>query len=753
MKNTIHVLYIDDYAADRELVLDALVRERDEFRVTLASTRAEFETSLALGSFDLVLSDFNILGFDGLQVLDAVAAHDAKLPVIIVTGTGSEAIALEALRRGAADYVIKSPTHVRHLPYTIHAVLERRRLEQERHAAEERLRYQALLLLHVNDAIIASDANYRLTAWNAAAESLYGWTAAEVLGQDGLEIVQTQFPERDKAGMLKAIAETGQYRGEATQARKDGTRFPVEVACIVMRDEQGRITGYVSVNRDITERKRAEEALRQSEARYRRLAENAHDLIYRYRFIPNRGFEYVSAAATKMTGYTPEEHYADPDLGFKLVYPDDRRLLGAVQRGDIQPETPLILRWVRRDGTLVWTEQRNVFIYDEFGNLTAVEGIARDITERKRAEARIQTQLQRLAALHTIDIAIGSSFDQNLVLSVVLEQTIAQLGVDAASVLLLNPFTQTLVYAAGRGFRAKAIERTRLRLGEGLAGRAALERRIVSLQDLRDPNTGFARSVLLAEDGFVRYHAAPLIAKGEIKGVLEVFSRSRCDVDEEWLSFFEALAGQTAIAVDNAQLFKGLQRSNMDLTLAYDATIEGWSRALDRRDNEGEGHTRRLIEMTERLARAAGINDDDLVHLRRGVLLHDIGKVSIPDAILFKPGQLTDEEWAVMRQHPVYAYELLSPIAYLRPALDIPYCHHEKWDGSGYPRGLKGEEIPKLARLFAVVDMWDALRSNRPYRPAWPEPQVREYIQSRAGTDFDPDIVALFLDVLGPYER
>jgi HD-GYP domain-containing protein (c-di-GMP phosphodiesterase class II) len=170
--------------------------------------------------------------------------------------------------------------------------------------------------------------------------------------------------------------------------------------------------------------------------------------------------------------------------------------------------------------------------------------------------------------------------------------------------------------------------------------------------------------------------------------------------------------------------------------------------ALDLRDKETEGHSKRVTELTVRLARAIGIDGDELTHLRRGALLHDVGKLGIPDAILLKPGKLTDEEWVIMRRHPQYACDMLAPIAYLRPALDIPRCHHEKWDGSGYPRGLKGEEIPLSARLFAVVDVWDALRSDRPYRSGWPSEQVIAYIQEGRGTHFDPQVVDLFLRVL-----
>jgi putative nucleotidyltransferase with HDIG domain len=197
-------------------------------------------------------------------------------------------------------------------------------------------------------------------------------------------------------------------------------------------------------------------------------------------------------------------------------------------------------------------------------------------------------------------------------------------------------------------------------------------------------------------------------------------------------------------------LYTDLQQSNAELGLAYDTTLEGWSRTLELRDKETEGHTQRVTEMTVRLARALGFDAEALAHVRRGALLHDIGKMGIPDSVLLKPGALTPDEWAIMRLHPVYAYELLRPIAFLRPALDIPYCHHEKWDGSGYPRGLRGTEIPLAARIFAVVDVWDALRSERPYRAAWPEERVRAHIASLAGTHFEPRIVEAFLAAAPP---
>jgi putative nucleotidyltransferase with HDIG domain len=191
-----------------------------------------------------------------------------------------------------------------------------------------------------------------------------------------------------------------------------------------------------------------------------------------------------------------------------------------------------------------------------------------------------------------------------------------------------------------------------------------------------------------------------------------------------------------------------LQESILELFQAYDATIEGWSRALDLRDRETEGHTLRVTEMMISLARRFGFDEEELKHIHWGALLHDIGKMGVPDHILLKPGPLTGEEQLLMQKHPQYAYDLIQPIAFLRPALDIPYCHHEKWDGTGYPRGLKGKEIPLTARLFAIVDSWDALTSDRPYRPAWSKEEALAYMREESGKQFDPQVVDLFLKII-----
>ena len=255
----------------------------------------------------------------------------------------------------------------------------------------------------------------------------------------------------------------------------------------------------------------------------------------------------------------------------------------------------------------------------------------------------------------------------------------------------------------------------------------------------------FGRSPFFQIEEFVAYYGVPLIAKGRVLGVLEIFHRSTLRPNADWLNFLNMIAGQAAIAIDSAMMFRELQRSNVELSMAYDATIEGLSRALDLRDKETEEHTRRVSDATVRLAAQLGVGDSNLVHIRRGAILHDIGKVAIPDRILFKPGPLAEDEWKIMRRHPGIAVDLLSSVSYLAPALEIPHWHHEKWDGTGYPDRLRGEAIPYSARVFALVDVYDALTSNRPYRSAWSQQETLHYIEGESGKHFDPMIVPKFL--------
>lgn len=485
----------------------------------------------------------------------------------------------------------------------------------------------------------------------------------------------------------------------------------------------------------------AEEELRESEARFRTLTERSLVGVF---IIQSGSFLYVNPTMAEMFGYSAADMVGRMSP-LDLAQPADHKLVADWMRGRLDGDTKaahITFRGRKKDGPEITCESLGRRL--EYQRQPAIIGTMLDITERKRSEERIQRQLQRLKALRQIDLAITSSLDPSLTFNVLLDQVTTNLAVDASDVYVFDPLTRRLNFAAGRGFRNESAARAPLKLGEGYAGRAALDRSIFSVPDLTEPVESVDPDPFFQAEGFVSYHAVPLLAKGTIKGVMEVFHRSRLSSDQEWLDFLQAIAGQAAIAIDNSAMFFELHRSTMELIRAYDSTLEGWIGFLDLRDKETEGHTQRVTDLSVRLAEVMGFSDEELVHVRRGALLHDIGKIGIPDSILLKPAPLSDEEWEVMRRHPEYAHKMLSPIGFLRPALDIPYCHHEKWDGTGYPRGLREEGIPLSARIFAVVDVWDALSNDRPYRRSWDQDRVRLHLSEQSGKHFDPQVVELF---------
>ncbi|MBI4770993.1 MAG: GAF domain-containing protein [Chloroflexi bacterium] len=377
--------------------------------------------------------------------------------------------------------------------------------------------------------------------------------------------------------------------------------------------------------------------------------------------------------------------------------------------------------------------------------LSGLKQLSGSLADLGRLAAGQSQELKQLQALSTISQVVNSSLDLTTVLNEVMD-TIIRLSGAERGFLMLRDERGELDLRVARGISPDS-QQPEFEISRTIVENVAREGQAILTTNAQD-DPRFDRQMSVVGYNLRSVLCVPLKVKGQLTGVIYADNRVRTGVfsakERDLLATF---ANQAAVALENARLFEALQQSHLELTRAYDTTLEGWSRALDLRDEETEGHTQRVTEITVRLARATGIDGEALVQVRRGALLHDIGKMGIPDGVLRKPGPLSDDEWAIMRRHPGYAYELLAPIGYLRPALEIPYCHHEKWDGSGYPRGLAGEAIPLAARLFAVVDVWDALRSDRPYRQAWPAERVREHIQRGSGEHFDPRAVRSFLDL------
>ena len=621
----------------------------------------------------------------------------------------------------------------------------------ERNRAEEALRASESKFRSYNEyaplGVFVVDQYGRYIEVNAAANQMLGYTEFELLQ---LSISDVLAPQSLEAGLqqFQTVVQDGSASGEFLFRRKDGTQFWATVLAVRLSEDR-----FMSYCEDITERMQADKELRGT----RRFLQSVQDALSAHLAILDDEGTIVQVNSTWrdfgiQNGLKHSDHcigmnYLDVCDSAQGVHAEEASLVANAIRellkggnDEIRVEYPC-----HAPGQQRWFIARITSFENNDRMWIAVAHM--DITERKLAEAKIQRQLEHLTALSAIDRVIAANFDLKLSLSEILAHVTKELGVDAADILVLNPDSNMLEYGSARGFRTRAVRKAEVRLGESYAGRVALERQLIQIPDMGNEPENPLLTMHLAGEDFVCYYGVPLITKGQVKGVLEVFNRTALAPDGEWFDFLETLAGQAAIALENATLFESLQNSNVELSLAYDATIEGWSRALDMRDKETEGHTQRVTTMTVKLARAFGFSKSELVQVRWGALLHDIGKMGVPDGILLKPGPLTEEEWVVMRGHPTFANEMLSPIRYLRLALDIPNSHHEKWDGSGYPHGLKGTQIPLVARIFAVVDVWDALTSDRPYRPAWTEEKVREHILALSGTHFDPQVVDLFMQL------
>jgi|GEM_PF-194187 len=652
--------------------------------------------------------------------------------------------------------------------------IERKRAQEAQRASEALYR---TLVETSPDAIMLTSLDGKIVLCNQHTAVLSGvGDVGKLIGQNAFDLIAAEDQPKLRETLCSLDDLLATHYGEYTALRADGSRFPLEINVRVLPDTQGRPAMLLGVARDITTRRQRERereaiitfaaSIRTAESRLETVSAilenmlallNADgvalvraDLSEQRLVIESARGVWVRTSGLSLTSEQSTRRVLESGQPFVANAEQDSAPLplalthSAVCIPLIAQGQPLGVVWVGRSTPIS---------ADDIRLLMAIGDMAANALQRAALYEETQRRLRRLSALRTVDMAITSSLDLQVALSVLLDQITLQLNVDACDILLFNPVTQRLEYAASRGFRTYAITQTRFKLNETVTGQAILERRMLKIPNLFDGYQHLLQQRGLTCEAFVAYYAQPLLAKGQIQGVLEVFHRSPLVADAEWLDFFETLGGQAAIAVDNATLFTELQRTNVELQLAYDTTLEGWVRMLDLRDQETEGHTQRVTEKTLILARAIGIPESELVHIRRGALLHDIGKMAVPDAILRKPADLSADEWAIMRKHPLYAYELLWPITYLRPALDIPYCHHEKWDGTGYPRGLRGEQIPLAARIFSVVDVWDALRHDRPYRKGWDAAKIKEYLLSQSGTIFDPRVVSEFLRLLETEEN
>jgi PAS domain S-box-containing protein/putative nucleotidyltransferase with HDIG domain len=544
-----------------------------------------------------------------------------------------------------------------------------------------------------------------------------------------------------------------QFGWEGTNRTVKGERLDVSLTWSVVPGHEDDLSRVIVSVTDITERKRAEEAIRSSEKKFKTLFEiapvgisvldrqqNVIDVNYSLQMITGlKRKELLNGSYRKRTYLRPDGTVMPPG-----EFASTRALEENMPIFDV--ETGI----VTDDRGVVWTQVSAAPLDRPDASLVVV---TQDVSERKLSELTLRQRLAELETLYESGLSLSRLLEPKEIGQKIIDVLSEKLDWNHTTIRQYHPESNELELLAyniagnlsdeewqkfGERFRTLIA-----RPGDGMSGWALQHRETVRCGDLlKDPR--YVETVPGLRSGLY----VPIQAGERAIGVISVESDKLDYFTPEDEHLAVTLAAQAAVALENIRLFKDLQRSNDGLLRAYDDTIEGWSHALDLRDKETEGHTQRVTKLTEELAREMGIPDSELIYIRWGALLHDIGKMGVPDRILLKPDKLTDDDWVIMRQHPVQAYNLLSRIDYLQPAINIPHYHHERWDGSGYPDGLHGEDIPLEARIFAVVDVFDALTSDRPYRPAWPRDKALRYIHDQAGYYFDPLVVEVFLKLI-----
>lgn len=641
-------------------------------------------------------------------------------------------------------------------------ITNRKKQQELLEHSEERLRS---LMENSKDGINLFDEQGRAIEWNAAAENITGIPRSEAMGQYLWDIIWRSASEKWKTPawheyIKKEINETLQTgkplfkrTEEVDFTLPDGSSRIVLQNLFPIKTVQGYRLG--GILHDITERKKAEMLHMESEERFRSVVEQlAEGLI----LVDQNGLIiYWNKAFEEMVGI-PRANAIGRfawDVKMETLIPDQKTpekaeqiikeiqaVLNGMDTTSMEKSTRMEFTSNRRQKVL---EQTTFRIHTPLGNLVAA--IVRDVTEQHKAQQKIEHELMKIESLRQIDAHIIAQSPLEESMNAVVLQGKEHLRADGFNLLLLDEDGKRLKVVASAGLTYDVQECPHFADREGPGWSVVHSKRMIRYERNKDAHI-LHNCDCFQNEQFETYIGVPITSKHSLVGVMEGFLKEGHIIDQDWINYLETLAGQAAIAYESHRLLEHLEYSNQQLSEAYDATIAGWSKALELRDKETKGHSERVMELACKLAIRLGFSEEEMTHFRRGVLLHDIGKMGIPDNILLKPAPLSDEEWLIMKQHPVFAYDLLSPIAYLRPALDVAYAHHERWDGSGYPRALKGEEIPLAARIFSVVDVWDALISDRPYRQAWDSAEVKKYLITNRGVLFDPQVVDVFLEIV-----
>lgn len=642
---------------------------------------------------------------------------------------------------------------------------ERRQAEIALHESEERYR---TLVTGTDLVSFMLDNQGVFTLSEGKGLARLGLKPGQVVGVSALEMY------REYPGIVNSIHRA--LAGETVRREEQIASLVFDVTYNPFFDANGSVQGVIGVSVDITERKRAEQALRR-QLKELTLLHAIAEMAIRARTIDellefvtgevsqafyadNFGFGFLDETDQFLIPH-PSYHGLTPNLPHRypiqgsvsgsVVLSGKPRRVGDVTKisdylmvnPDVRSELCVPIKLGERIIGIINAESKELDFFTEEDErlMLTIAGQMANAIERFRL---LEAENKRRREAETLREAIGAlstSLELTQVLEIILDSIKRVIPFDSASISLLEDDVVRVMLARGLPNVDDVLNQV-FPAGDSLLTESIRNGHLLILDDVAsDP-----RFQQWGGTSYVHgWMAIPLIARGKAIGYITLDSCTPAAYTPDHAQLAQAFAGQAAIAIQNARLFEQIQNSLRELNEAYETTIEGWSRALDLRDRETEGHTLRVTTLTLKMAEAMGFSEQERVHIRRGALLHDMGKLGIPDRILLKPDSLTDEEREIMRMHPFYAYQMLAPIAYLRPALVIPFSHHERWDGSGYPRGLKGEEIPLVARIFAVADVWDALTSDRPYRPAWSQQATLEYLKKNSGILFDPKVIDVFI--------
>lgn len=572
---------------------------------------------------------------------------------------------------------------------------------------------------------------------NQAALDYYGYTHAEITKLRTTDLSVRSAGEDELARQQALRGEQDQF--EDTHRLEDGSVRQVIInSGPVVLDDRRLLYSIVT---DVSDQRHVEELLRVQSAA---LTAAPFGIVITD---VEGSIQWVNPAFTEMTGYALADLADRVSADVEFAFRDNPELIEsfhqAVASGGIWTREILNRR---KDGRYYPEEVTVTPVRDEAGQIRHYVAIRQDVTEKQQTMLELQRRALKQQALARLSQAALRTDDQDLLMEQAVEAVAEVLGIDIVNVLRLDEKREHFTLWAGFGWDHGGVFIVP-NTSETQAGFVLRSPEPIISTDLR-AESRFRPSSTLLEQG-ITTSAAVLIDYGEEPyGILSAHSRTNREFTPTQVAFLHNVAHVLAAAIRQRNYARQIEASNRQLLDAYDATIEGWAQTLDLRDHETEGHSRRVSDLSVKLGRALGLSSRELLDLRRGALLHDIGKMGVPDALLYKPGALTKEEWLVMQSHTVLAKELLSRMSFLKDVIDIPYSHHEKWDGSGYPQGLKGEDIPLAARIFAVIDVYDALTSERPYREAWSHEKALQHIRDEAGTHFDPTIVEKFLEMM-----